>query len=117
MLVAPSVAWAQLTPDQQRVQMFQEVMQGRRSLQSLSPSDHRLYLQFASLMAPRCPARGEQCEAICDAAAELQSAAEDLAQCARRLDMSNDCSRQFRNVRSAHSDYESAVSDGDGQCD
>lgn len=115
--VTPLQVLAQLTHDQQRVRMFQDVMQGRRSLQSLSPADQRAYLQIASLMAPRCPASGEKCKAICNAAEELESAAKELADCARKRDLSDECWSQFADVRDAHDDYEAAVSNGDGQCD
>lgn len=52
-----------------------------------------------------------------DAAEELASAARNLAYCADQNDSADDCEIQFLEVSSAHSDYESAVSDVDDECD
>ena len=59
-----------------------------------------------------------------DARDQAQSAASDLASYSRRLqrcaengDYSDDCSSEFRRVRSSHSDYESAVSEESSYCD
>lgn len=59
-----------------------------------------------------------------DAKSAAESAANDLADYARRLQQcadyeafSNDCSLEFQHVRSAYDDYESAVSDVDSYCE
>ena len=59
-----------------------------------------------------------------DARSNAESAASDLASYSRRLqrcadngDFSDDCSSEFRRVRSAHGDYESAVSEVSSYCD
>jgi len=59
-----------------------------------------------------------------DARSSAESAAIDLADYSRRLqrcaeagDYSDDCSSEFRRVRSSHSDYESAVSEVSSYCE
>jgi hypothetical protein len=59
-----------------------------------------------------------------DAKSSAESAASDLSSYSRRLqrcaeagDYSDDCSTEFRRVRSAHSDYESAVSEVSSYCE
>ena len=64
-----------------------------------------------------CQSNSHKCQAVCDAATELESAANELARCARRHDFSNDCSRQARDSRNAADDYESAVMDAEDDCD
>lgn len=64
-----------------------------------------------------CGSGSDECASVCEAAEALESAADDLTNCARRRDLADDCWRQFRDVRSAHSDYESAVSDTGGECE
>lgn len=64
-----------------------------------------------------CHVGSDECREACDAADNLSSAASDLARCAGASDLSDDCSRQFRDTSDAFSDYESAVSDTDGECE
>lgn len=61
-----------------------------------------------------------ECE---DAKSTAESASSDLAsysrrlqQCAESEDFSDDCNSEFRRVRSAYDDYESAVSDVSSYC-
>lgn len=51
------------------------------------------------------------------AAEELSSASTLLAGCADTEDLSDDCSVEYDSVTSAHSDYESAVSDVSSYCE
>ncbi len=51
------------------------------------------------------------------AAGELASYARRLQRCAENGDYSDDCSSDFRRVRSSHSDYESAVSEVSSYCE
>jgi hypothetical protein len=44
-------------------------------------------------------------------ASELASYAKRLQRCAESADLSDDCNSEYRHVRSAYDDYESAVSD------
>ena len=51
------------------------------------------------------------------AASDLSSYARRLAQCADNQDFSDDCYTEFRRVKSAHGDYESAVSEVSSYCE
>jgi len=64
---------------------------------------------------------GTECE---DARSRAESVASDLSSYARRLeqcadnqDFSDDCYTEFRRVKSAHGDYESAVSEVSSYCE
>lgn len=50
------------------------------------------------------------------AADDLSSAASRLKSCADDLNFDDDCYSEMRQVRSAHSNYESAVSDVRSEC-
>lgn len=56
-------------------------------------------------------------DAAQSAASELASTSQRLSRCAANEDFENDCSTEFRRVRFAHSDYESAVSEVQSDCD
>ena len=64
-----------------------------------------------------CHSNSHKCQAVCDAAAELKTATDDLSTCAGRADYDESCDRQFRDVRDAHDALESAVSEADGDCE
>jgi hypothetical protein len=51
------------------------------------------------------------------AASDLEYSARQLQMCASNEDFSDDCSSEFNRIRSAHSDYESAVSDYESYCE
>jgi hypothetical protein len=51
----------------------------------------------------------------CEAASELEDAAQRLGACARRRDPDDSCDSQFRDARDAHDEYEDAVSNS--SCD
>ena len=51
------------------------------------------------------------------AASDLASYSKRLQRCAENGDYSDDCSSEFRRVRSSHSDYESAVSEVLSYCE
>ncbi len=51
------------------------------------------------------------------AASDLASYSRRLQRCAENGDYSDDCSTEFRRVRSSHSDYESAVSEVSSYCE
>ena len=59
----------------------------------------------------------EACERVTEAAQELESAATELARCAAKQDVNNDCHGQVREVRDAAEEYEQAIQDADDQFD
>ncbi|MBA8883018.1 hypothetical protein [Dokdonella fugitiva] len=64
-----------------------------------------------------CPSEKDECQQACDAADALKEAAESLASCAENEDITDDCSSEFSEVETAHSDYEDAVANASGACD
>lgn len=114
---------AVLAKDLQRgIRNYQDVMSGKKKLEQLSPQEREeVLIVFRRLQAQRQGSnRSPQCR---DALARAESAASDLADYARRLrncaeaqDYTDDCSTEFRRVRNAHDDYESAVSDVGSYC-
>lgn len=64
----------------------------------------------------RCTTRSDKCHTVCEAANRLVDAAQELLACASRHDYSEDCSSASIDARDAHDQYESAVSDADGDC-
>lgn len=82
----------------------------------LSPSDQAFFAQL-SARARTCQSNSHKCQAACEAANQLQSAADDLSRCAQSHDYSDDCSSKFSDVRDASDEYESAVQEAAGDCE
>lgn len=72
------------------------------------------YMPYAATTS--CYGLHGKCSNVCDAANKLESAANDLARCARIHDFNDDCRRRYKDVRDTHSTYENAISDADGDC-
>jgi hypothetical protein len=118
--LSPALGSAQ---DMQRgLRNYQEIMAGRMKLEQLSPQQQQeVFLIHRRLEARR---QGSNQSPDCqDARNRAQSAAQELADYARRLrscaesqDFSDDCSSEFRRTKNSHSDYESAVSSVGSYC-
>jgi conjugal transfer/entry exclusion protein len=99
---------------------YQDVMGGRKTIGQLSDQERSEVLQVRrNLQAKRAKAAGE-CE---NALAQARSAASALADysrllknCAEAANFSDDCGAEFRKGRTAHRDYESAVSSVRSNC-
>jgi hypothetical protein len=107
---------------QRGLRNYQEIMAGRKKLDQLSPQEQQEVLiifrrvraaQNRSGKSSACREAQERAES---AASELADRARKLRNCAEAQDYSEDCSSEFRRVRSAHSDYESAVSSVQSEC-
>ena len=109
--------------DMQRgLRNYQEVMAGRKKLDQLSAQEQQEVLivfrrvkgtQNKTGKSSQCRDAQERAES---AASELADRAKRLRSCAESQDYSEDCSSEFRRVRGAHSDYESAVSSVGSEC-
>jgi len=94
---------------------YQEILRGTKKLEQLSPEEqHEVIMVFRIVKSQKSDDDSSDCR---DAKERAERAADDLAtsatllrSCAENKDFSNDCSSKFRRVRSAHSDYDSAVS-------
>jgi hypothetical protein len=73
-----------------------------------------LTLSAAPAWAGPCAEAKEEAESAAD---DLESAARQLMSCASSDDFSDDCFSEFLRVQSAHSDYDSAVSEVSSECD
>ena len=101
---------------------YQEIIAGRKKLDQLSPQEQQeVLIVFRRVKAAQnktgkssaCRDAQERAES---AASELADRARRLRNCAESQDYSEDCSSEFRRVRSSHSDYESAVSSVQSEC-
>lgn len=108
---------AQNQPNLQAATIYQQVMSGQRSIESLSPNERASVLMMARLLHSSCSSNSQKCQSVCDAAEQLESAAKDLAHCAANHDFSDDCDMKFRDTRDAHDEYENAVSEAAGDCE
>lgn len=107
---------------QRGLRNYQEIMSGKKKLEQLSPQEQQeVIIIHRRVQAQR---QGSNKSPACrDALTRAENAASDLADYARRLrncaeaqDYTDDCSTEFRRARSAHSDYEDAVSFVNSNC-
>lgn len=118
-LIVTSSALAQPAVDaraKHAVQLYYEVIGGKRSFDSLSADEKAQVSQVMEAVRRDCGGKSEHCEAACEAANELEEAAQDLARCAGRHNLDDDCGGKFNAVRSAHDEYQSTTWDA-GDCD
>jgi hypothetical protein len=101
---------------------YQEVIEGKKKLEQLSPQERQEVFNVHRRVQAAQADSGASSDCR-DAKSRAESAASELATYARRLrncaeaqDYSNDCSSEFRRTRSAHGDYESAVSSVNSYC-
>lgn len=112
-----------LAQDLQRgLQNYKAIMSGKKKLEQLSPQEQQeIIIIHRRVQAQR---QGSNKSPACrDALTRAENAASELADYARRLrncaeaqDYTDDCSTEFRRARSAHSDYEDAVSSVSSNC-
>lgn len=100
---------------------YQEILRGNKKLEQLSPQEQREVIIVHRMLRSR--GSDDDSSDCRDAKDRAEGAANDLADYARRLrscaedkNFSDDCSSEFSRVRSAHSDYESAVSSVQSYC-
>lgn len=105
-----------LSQDYQRaLRNYQEIGAGRKKMDQLSRQEQQEVLQIhRRVQAARAVGGGSsECrqakEEATNAASELASYSRRLRSCAESADLSDDCSSEFRRVKNAFGDYESAV--------
>lgn len=103
------------------LQNYQAVVAGQKKLTDLSQAEQREVAVIARLMKARSTSNdSDECaesqRRAEQAASELADYARRLRNCAEGNDFSNDCSTEFRRVRGAQDDYESAVSSVASNC-
>ena len=101
---------------------YEAIMAGRKKLDQFTPQEQQeVLIIFRRVKAAQnktgkssgCRDAQERAES---AASELADRSRKLRNCAESQDYSEDCSSEFRRVRNAHSDYESAVSSVRSEC-
>jgi hypothetical protein len=102
--------------------LYQQVMSGKKKLNSLSPEQQRQVIAIhTTLSRSRCDGCSDECREAKEQAesyrSDLESYTKRLYQCLEGNDLTDDCYSEFRRVKSAHSDFESAVSDVNSYCD
>lgn len=130
LLAALPTTAQQITPVQNQQQQFdyqralrnlQAIQAGKKKLDQLPPHEQiEVHLLVRYLSRPKAPNSSPACR---DAWDRASSAADDVSSYANRLkkcvdagDYTEDCSNEFRRVKNAHSDYESASSDVESYC-
>ena len=118
LIAAPVVA-----QDLQRgLRNYQDIMSGKKKLEQLLPQEKQEVIIIHRRVQAQRDGSGKSPECR-DALSRAESAASELANYSRRLrscaesqDFTDDCSTEFRRVRSAHGDYEDAVSSVSSYC-
>lgn len=112
-----------MSQDLQRgLRNYQEIMGGKKKLEKLSPQEQQEVIIIYQQLKPQ--RYGNDKSSDCrDHLSRAESAASELADYARRLrncaesqNYNDDCSSEFRRVKNAYSDYESAVSSVGSYC-
>ena len=101
---------------------YRAVLSGTKKLRDLTQPEQMEVLAIARAVSRRTPTNASpQCRDARDEAEDaresLSSAARRLVSCAEDSDLTEDCSSEFSRARSAHSEFESAVSDVEDECD
>jgi hypothetical protein len=115
-----SAAWAAGQGD--AFQLYQQVISGQHNLEDLTPEQQRQVIHIHTLLSrSSCDGCSEDCRDARDNAEsyliDLESYINRLLRCVEGNDLTDDCYSEFRRVKSAHSDFESAVSDVSSYCD
>jgi len=102
--------------------LYQQVMSGQRKLESLTAEEQQRVIRIHTLVSrSRCEGCSEECRDAKDQAESARTELEDytrkLYRCVGDNDLTDDCYSEFRRVRSAHGDFESAVSEVQSSCD
>ncbi|BEV07752.1 hypothetical protein [Methylophilus sp. DW102] len=117
LLLSCSLLNAQSLSDfEKAAKLHSQVVSGERKFENLTPNEQQQVLSIQQLFANSCGKLHGKCKDVCEAANELKSAADDLSNCAKRHDYSNDCRSKFRETKYKFETYESAVSDASGDC-
>lgn len=101
--------------------LYQQVITGQKKLEQLTPEQKQQVITIHGIMnRSSCDGCSIECSDAKDQAesyrSDLESYANRLYRCVEGNDLTDDCSSEFRRVKLAHSDFESAVSDVSSNC-
>lgn len=121
-LIAMLAASAQAQDIQRGARNYKLLLDGKLRLESL-PKDQQaeVLMVYRRVRATQLASHASQAcrdaaSAARDAAHELARRAKRLAVCAEAGDLDDDCDTEFRRVKRAHEDYESASSTQQSEC-
>lgn len=102
---------------------YRAVITGQKKLEQLTEQEQKEVITMARVVRAGSASSDDGSGECREARERAESAASELADYARRLkscaesgDTSDDCSTEFRRVKDAQHDYESAVSDVSSNC-
>ena len=107
---------------QRGLRNYQDIVSGKKKLEQFSSQEQQeVLIVFRKIRASQSKTgKSDECRESThraeSAASELADRARKLRNCAEAQDYSDDCDTEFRRVRNAHSDYESAVSSVRNEC-
>jgi len=101
--------------------LYQQVISGQKNLEQLTPEQQRQVIMIHGIMSrSSCEGCSDECRDARDQAesyrSDLESYTKRLYRCVEGNDLTEDCYSEFRRVKSAHSDFESAVSNVSSYC-
>ena len=102
-------------------QLYQQVISGQKKFEDLTSEQQKIVISIHNALSRSgCDGCSEECK---DAKEQAESYRSDLESYTKRLyncvvsnDLTDDCYSEFRRVKSAHSDFESAVSNVNSYC-
>lgn len=117
------VTYPAISQDFQRgMKNYQEIIQGKKTFEQLSPQEQQEVIIVNQYINKQKYKDNESADCN-DAISRAKRAATELADYTRRLrgcaeanDYSDDCSSEYRHVKNAYNDYESAVSSVRSYC-
>lgn len=121
-VASPWSSFAQLPTDfAQAWENLQQVQSGQKNWSELSGEEQLDVLRLMQIMRPDPPSDDPDCTDAWDdagsAADDLERYAKKLAKCAGSGGYDDDCNREWRKTKRAYSNYDSAVSDVQSNCD
>ena len=102
-------------------QLYQQVLSGQNKIENLTPEQQRMVIAIHNALSrSSCDGCSEECRDAKEQAesyrSDLESYTKRLYRCVEGNDLTDDCYSEFRRVKSAHSDFESAVSNVSSYC-
>lgn len=109
-------------PTNESLILYKQVISGKRKLDSLTPQQQQQVLEIHTAVSRNsCVGCSDDCRDAKSQAnnyrSDLEGYAKRLYRCAEDNDLKDDCDSEFRRVKNAHSDFESAISRVRSYCD
>lgn len=101
--------------------LYKQVISGKRTLDSLTPQQRQQVIEIHTAISRNsCEGCSDDCRDAKSQAnnyrSDLEGYAKRLYRCVEDNDLKDDCDSEFRRVKNAHSDFESAISRVNSYC-